>query len=464
MLRFAPDAVELAPEILTAVSGVPTSRGFIPPPTARTFSTAALAGAPAGGNHVMSVTGKRTLVGANSRVYEFGSAAWTDRGAFAGSVFFLLFGEDTFAIGYTTKPNKVSSTLTAVTAPRAKCGDTAGYFMMLGATIDTSTGLSTSFGDQINRWWCSGYADASTAWNPSVTTQCTTGLLSDTSGGITAVRAMGDKFVIYKAGAIYLASYVGPPVVFDPERISDRVGAPCQSAVVKVDQAHYFIGAENIWRFDGATLTPLGEGIKDWFFGSQDRTGSLDKTNETAIQGRHDPFNQLIYWHYPASGGSGTLTKVLVYHYPSARFGAFDFTVTQIFGTEGGTISATTSDGNALQLSMSYLDASYVIKSLSAAGTTLTMMTTWQGDEEVVSLCDRVKPRFGQTAPTSGTLDADTCMSIGGTVTNVAQATMSSARFDILASARYHRQELSFSGTSFEVQAVGARLIPEGDE
>jgi hypothetical protein len=462
MLIFAPDSVEIAPEMLEAVSGVPTMRGFMPPPTAAAFgATAALAAAPTGGAHVMDSSGAaRTLVATSAKIYEFGSAAWTERGTWAGNnTFFLAFGADVFAIGTSTKPTRVTSTVTAVTAPKAKAGDTAGYFMMLGSCDDGSTGLGTSFGAQTNRWWCSAYADATSAWNPSVTTQCTSGLLADSAGGITAIRSLGDRFVVYKSGAMYLATYAGPPEVFTFQRISDRIGAVAQAAVVKVDGAHYFIGTEDIWRYTGTGYPEsIGSGVKEWFFGVLDRTANMN------IQGRHDPYRQLIYWHYPPTGASGALTKVLVYHYPSGRFGAFDFTVTQVFGTEGGTLFATTSDGTAQKLSMSYLDGSYVIKSLTGAGTTLTLTSNWSGDEEAVSVCTRVKPRFGATAPTSGTLDADTCMSIGGSVTNITQATMSSARFDILAAARYHKQELSFSGSEFEVQAIGAKLVPRGKE
>lgn len=462
MLTFTPDGHQIGgPEMLKVVSGIPTMRGFAPPPIAAAYgATGALAGGPAGGGIVMDSSGAaKILVGADDKVQEFGSAAWTNRGTFAGRVFFIPFGTNTFAIGYATKPHTVAGSLTAITAPRAYAGDSAGYFMMLGATVDTSTGLSTSFGDQNSRWWCSHYADATTAWNPNVTTQCTTGLLTDSAGGIMGIRAMGDRFVIYKAGAMYLASYIGPPEVFGFQRISDRIGAVSQSAVVKVDATHYFIGSEDVWRYDGTGYpVSIGAGVREWLFASMDRTVSA------TVQGRHDPFNQLIYWHYSPVGASGAITKVLVYHYPSNRFGAFDFTVTQVFATEGGVLFATTSDGNAQKLSMSYLDASYVIKSLTGTGTTMSMTTAWIGDEERVSLCDRVKPRFGATAPTSGTLDADTCMSIGGTVTDITQVSMSSARFDILASARYHRQVLAFSGSAYEIEAIGARLKPEGDE
>lgn len=460
MLAYLPDSIEIADEVLSAVSGVPTARGYAPPPVAATFGASALAAASTGQDIVMDATGaSRILAATSSKIYEFGSAAWTDRGSWAGNkTFFLAFGSDTFAIGTAQKPTKVAGSLTAVTAPKAAAGDVAGYFMMLGNTDDGSTGLSTAFGAQPNRWWCSRYADASSAWEPDPTTQCRSALLADSAGGITAIRARGNQFVVYKAGSLYLASYSGPPDVFAFERISDRVGTPCQRAVVKVGAVQYFIGAETIWRFDGNGLADIGDGVREWFF------ASLDRANNMLIQGRHDPYTQRIYWHYPAVGSSGAITKVLVHHIPSGRWGAFDFTVSGVFPTEGGTLFATTSDGTARVLSMSYLDGSNVIKSLSGAGTALSLTTTWAGDEEQVTLCDGWKPRFGAVAPSAGTIDHDTCMYIGGSITDVAQSAMSGGRFYVLASARYHRAAFGFSGSGFELQALNPNRIAEGLE
>lgn len=459
MLTFAPDATDIAPEILTAVSGIPTMRGYASPPTAGSALASALGGAPNGGAIVMDSTGAaRILVAANGHIYEFGSGAWSDRGTLATSKsWFTAFGSDTYLFNISSKPYKItgSSTPTAVTGPKAQAGDAAGYFLMVGNTDDGSTGLSTSFGAQPGRWWCSAYADG-TSWAPSVTTQCATGLLSDSAGGIVGIRALGDKFAVYKAGALYLATYIGPPEVFAFQRISDRIGSVNQAGIVKVDGVHYFIGSENIWRFDGnGPPQPIGDGIREWFF------ASLDRPNNSLIQGRHDPYNRLVYWHYPGAGGS-TINKVLVYHYPTGRFGAFDLTVTQVFNTEGGQLFATTSDGTAKQLSMVYTDASYVIKSLSAAGTALTMTTNWYGDENQVSLCHRVKPKF-RTAFTTGALVHSTSMFIGDTPVVGSSQSMSNGRYDILMSGRYHRDAHTYTGDG-EIELNNGLLIAEGTE
>ncbi len=461
MISFLPDSQAVgSPDVLKLVSGVPTKRGFAPPPGVQDFSASALVAASTGGAHVMYGAGAtRTLASTATKVYEYGSAAWVEVGSWvSGSSFFVGFGSNIYVFGSSVKPQKVTGSLTAFDGPKAIAGDTAGYFVMLGNTDDSSSGLSTAFGAQTGRWWCSAYADGED-WEPDASTQCASGLLTDTAGDITAVRAMGDRFVFYKQGAIYLATYTGPPDVFSFQRISDRVGALGQPCVVKVDTVQYFIGAENIWRFDGTQVVPIGDGVREWFF------ASLDRPYGYLIQGRHDPYNELIYWHYPTSGGSGALTKVLVYHIPSGRFGAFDFTVTRAFATEGGALWVNPGGGiTAKQMSMAYLDGSRLMKSLSAAGTALSCTTAWFGDEEAVTLCDRVKPRFGNTAPSAGTLDADTCMTVGGSVTDIAQSTMSGARFDILARGRYHRQALAFTGSGFEIEAIGPRLKPGGRE
>lgn len=458
MLSFLPDADDITPEVLSAVSGIPTMRGYQAPPTAFDYTATQLGSGAVGGDIVMYGSGSsRILVATSSNVYEFGSDTFTNIGSLAcNNTFFLGFGADVLVFNSTIKPQKVTASLTAINAPRCKAVDANKYFVMVGNTNDGGTGLSTSFGEQGNRWWCSPYANALADWNPSVTTQCASGLLADTPGDISGVRALGDRFAFYKQGALYLATYVGPPDVYVFERISDRIGAYSQRGVVKVDDVHYFIGSEDIWKFDGVRPVSIGSGVRDWFY------ASLDRASAAAIQGRHDPYNRLVYWHYPAAGGDGSKTKVLVYHYPTGRFGAFDLAVGHVFPTEGGQLFASTVDGTARQLSMSYLDASRYMKSLSAAGTLLTFTTAWYGDEQRVSLCDRVKPRF-RTAPSSGTVTHSTCMHLGQTPVAGSAATLANGFAYLLMSGRYHRDAHSHSGDC-EIQSNGANLIPEGSE
>lgn len=468
MLIYAPDAIDIAPETLSAVSGIPTMRGYRSPPAAYDFTSTQLSGTAIIAAWLLNAAGTaRGFVATGTKLYEYQSDGWTDRsaggGTYTNSDFssFASFGTGYFyCSGSTQLQHSTTGAFANVTAaPKARCMATAGYFMMLGATDDGSvSGLSTGFGLQENRWWCSRYADATGTWVPSVTTQCTSGLLADSPDAIRAVHGMGADFIFYKNSAMYRAYYVGPDEVFRFDRLTQKVGCPTQHAVVPVEDTHYFIGNDDIYSYTQGTAGPvsIGAGVREWFF------GQLDKGTWSYIEGRYDALNQLVYWHYPPTGASGALTRVLCYHVPTKRFGAFNLSVNCIFSTTNGVLWSSTSDGSARQLEMAYIDSSNYIKSLSAVGTAFTCTTGWYGDEQQVSLCKRVKPRF-RAGPSGGTLTPSNALYLTGTESTGSAQSISAGRFDVLQSARYHRFALSLTGDT-EVEAINPLLVPEGEE
>ena len=188
----------------------------------------------------------------------------------------------------------------------------------------------------------------------------------------------------------------------------------------------------------------------------------MDKANLSEVQGRHDPVAELVYWHYRPTGSSGALTKVICYHYPTGRWGAFDLSVYAVFGGDNGRLVTGTTDGTARQLGMAYIDSSNYIKSLSAAGTAFSATTGWYGDLANVSFCNRVRPKF-RTVPSTGTLTPSRCMFTGGTVSTGSAVTISRNRFDVRQSARYHRFALSLTG-DVEIEAVAPQFVGAGME
>lgn len=460
MLIYAPDAQDIAPEILTALSGIPTMRGYQSPPTAYDFTSTQLGADATGAAWVRSEGSQRGFVATAANIYEYGSDTFTDRsraGNYSGAVYwkFCAFGSTYLAVSPQVQLQKsTTAAFSNVTAPSARAMDAAGYFVMLGDCNDTSTGLSTSYGSQQNRVWWSRYGDATSSWEPSVTTQCGTALLADTPSGVKDIKAWGNDFIIYKPTSMYRGYYVGPPEVFRFDLISNAIGS--SGGVVKVQNEHFFIGPDDIYRFDGSRPVSIGAGVREAFF------NGFDRANLTEVLGRHDPVNQLVYWHYRPTGASGALTKVLCYHYPSGRFGTFDLSIQVVLGTDNDKLVTATSDGTARQLAMAYIDSSKYIKSLSAAGTALTFTTSWYGDIEQYSLARRIRTKF-RTAPSSGTVTHSTCPYIGGTVSTGSAVNWGSGRADLLASGRYHRDAHSYSGDC-EIEMLKPELEPEGFE
>lgn len=479
MLIYAPDAIDIAPETLSAVSGIPTMRGYQSPPAASSSLASALENAPKGGSVVITLNGsQRVFAGTANKLFEFSSGAWSNvsRGgnyevlsvpAVGFKWRFAAFGDNIYAATgpkalFTNVSTAVplqymahdGSTFTNTNGPAASCIAAVGQFLFVGNTFDATMSPSPGFGEQGNRWWCSAVFDG-TDWDPDVRTQCASGLLVATPGEITAIAELSGQCVVYKNSSIYVGYYSGPPEVWKFEVREVDIGCYTQEAVVVVGARHYFIGDSDIYVFDGSHAVSIGAGVREWFFARITREG-LSK-----IQSLHDQVNQLIYWFYPANGSS-TLDSVLVYHYGNNRFGAFSFTVSEVLELVGGPAPVATGSTTTAQLAKMYLDGSYVAKALTGTGTALTFTTSWYGDIEQYSLARRIRTKF-RTAPSSGTVTHSTCAYIGGTVSTGSAVNWGSGRADLLASGRYHRDAHSYSGDC-EIEMLKPELEPEGFE
>ncbi|MBK8108674.1 MAG: hypothetical protein IPK42_24820 [Betaproteobacteria bacterium] len=325
MLTFLPDALDIAPEVLQAVSAVPTLRGYGTPPSGIDLGVAALSGTSLGGALLYTLSGgTRTIVGSAAKLEEAGATTWSDvtRTASAYSVGanrwrFAQFGNTSLAINLATVLQQSASGAFAdvANAPKAALMEAASGFVMLANTDDAS--LSISGGPnaaQEHRWWCSQIFNPTGTWAPSVSTQAITGLLVETPGAITALRRLQSEIVAYKAKSIYVARYVGSPVVWQFQCVSTDIGCSSHEAVVAAGTVHYFVGDDDIYAFDGSRPVSIGKGIKEWFF------ARLNRTYISSIRAIHDRVNSRIYWFYPTT--SAALTSCLVYHYDTQRWGA----------------------------------------------------------------------------------------------------------------------------------------------
>ncbi len=482
MLSYAPDATDVATEILTSVSGVPTLRGYRSPPVGSSSIASALASVPIGGAVVLTVDGaQHVFAGTTSRLYRLVSGTW-DNVSRSGDYIILSvaaagyrwrfanYGNHVYAA---TGPRVLYSNVSTVVplqsiniktsgtdfadvnAPAATCIAAVGDFLMLGNTNDAGMSPSPGFGSQGDRWWCSRLFDAQSIWTPNVTTGCATGQLVDTPGEISAMAELAGTCVTFKNSSMYVGEYKGPPESWVFRVVSSDIGTYSQESVVNIGDRLLFIGADDIYQFAGVRPEPIGLGIREWFF------NQITKENLGKVQASHDPNTQTVFWHYPA-GSATTCDSVLCYHYGTQRWGFFSLAVSEVLETIGG--SAATPDGSVTvyQLNRLYLDGSYVTKSLTGAGTALTCTTNWVGDDAQVSLCRRVRPKF-RTAPSGGTLTPSSCMTVGGSVTTGSAATINRGRFDFRQAARYHRFALSLTGDT-ELEVINPELLPAGME
>jgi hypothetical protein len=226
----------------------------------------ALAAACIGARYV----GTRILAGTSTKLYELSGTTWSDvsrGGNYSAGVTwsFLKFG----TVYVATNGANVIQTSTSgafadqATAPQAYviCSVTSsgGGFVLAFNTIDGTYGTSN------DRWWCCAVNDV-TSWTPSVATQATTGRLIGEEGPIVAAeRVSGDTVVAFKANAMYVGRYVGPPAVWQWREI---VGYGCvgPKALCSIDDGVFFVSKDGFYIYDGSALKPIGVGkVKEWW-------------------------------------------------------------------------------------------------------------------------------------------------------------------------------------------------------
>lgn len=482
MLSFLPDADESTPEVLVECDDmVPSVRGYLAAPSGVSATEPALGAACTGAALLLKLDGStRLIAGTTTALYESASTSWTDvsRGTAysTGDVAWRLaqFGNTSLAVNKATVLQFSNSGAFAdVTAPKASVVETASGFVMLADCDDTGAGVGTSYGDQPHRWWCSAINDYS-SWSPSVTTQCTTGLLVDTPGAILGLRRLGADVIAYKKRSIYRGTYVGPPEVWRWTLISSDIGAVSHESVVSVGYAQYFIGDEDIYGFDGTQPVSISSGVREWFF------ARLDKTYAYKIRATHDRLNSRIIWHYPTSGSA--LDAALVYDYRSKRWGHLsrDVEVSLEFQAAGLTYDALGSSYSTYDDLPSiaydspfwsagspvpaYFNTSHVIQSLTGPAGASGCRTGYIGDPERFTFVSRVRPHYRQgKRPTTAILTPSYEDARGDVFTNGPTAQDNDGRFDVLQDGRWHQWRFDFTG-DVELVAVTMTAVPSSLE
>jgi hypothetical protein len=469
---FLPDADPITPGIIAACNNIiPTPRGYRSAFTGADLGYGALNSACLGAFAGRQTDGTaRLFAGTATKLYEAASGAWTDRtravgGAYATSTARWCFAQQgnlTIAVNrYDTPQTTTSGAFANLAAmPKARFVCTAGEFVIIASTDD-----GTEYTDQ---WWTSAISDY-TNWTPAASTQCVKNRQVDTPGPISGLKTLGSDAVLYKQRSMYVLSYQGPPVAWSARLISTDVGAVGHPSIVPVDYDHFFIGLNDFYRFNGTAPTPIGEGIKEFFF------ARVDKSAFDNIQGVYDRYRSLVYWHYPTITSGGALTEWVAYHVPTGRWGFGTLTVEAtaeylVPGTSydsfGGaytwdTLPTASYDsgywGSGSAPFPIYFTTAHSPSAIAGSSSTSSITTGYFGSNDQVPTVRRVTPRF-RLSPTSATLTPYYTMREGSALTTDTAVTMSLDRFDFLRSAKWQQFKMDATGdmeiSGFEIDSV----------
>ena len=218
-----------------------------------------------------------------------------------GSTYYVIYvGTNTFKVA-TTSANA-----------------TAGTAITLTATGGSETHKFQKYNVNNQRVKWSGLNNI-TQWTPSQTTQSGYQDVVGPHGNIQAIIG-GESFgIIFFERAIYRVSYVGTPLIFTFEKISDNIGLFAPRSVCSFGNMIFFLAQDGFYKLTGGQqLTPIGEGkVDNYFF--EDLASNLD-----GICAAVDPNNSCVFWSY-RGGATGSTTgdinnKLLIYNYSVNRF------------------------------------------------------------------------------------------------------------------------------------------------
>lgn len=480
LLGFSPDQDPTTPGVITACTNfIPYETGMTGAPSGSTpASTPALAAACIGAVVVTKLDDTRRIIAATAtKLYELSSGVWADvsrAGDYTGGVDTLMsytqFGNATIASNLAdTMQRSVSGAFSDIaTAPKAKIVFSVGSQVMALNTSDATYGVSP------NRWWCSATFNE-TSWTPSVTALCATGQLVSAPGQIVAGGRLGDYAVAYKDRAIFIGQFVGSPSVWDWAQVpGGDAGCVGQDAWCDIGGAHFVVGQDNLWLFDGSRPVPVGVGqVREWFFGNS------NPSFRYKIQCVFDRQTNRVWILYPSSNSS-SLDSAMVYHLATKQFGLVTISAQAVLNyiSAGMTIdglsaiSATIDGLSAYSFdsqfwvsggrSLAVFDATNQLKSLTGVSVSSSYTTGDMGDDDVVTLLSKIRVRFAPGyAPTTATAHMFRKMTEGAGLTTGSTHTLNDGKFDALQSARFHRARIDMTG-NVRVLAMSVSLKPAG--
>lgn len=379
---------------------------------------------------------------------------------------FAQFGDATLATNRSNNLQRsIGSGFTDVaTAPKAEIVFTVGAFVMA---------LNVNDGAEKPDGWacCAAYDD--TSWTPNLATQATAGRLVATAGRLTAGMRLGEYAVAYKQRSIYLGQYVGAPTVWNWMQVpGGEAGCVGKEAICDIGGAHFFVGDDNIWIFDGTRPIAVADGsVRQWFF----ENCSPQYRYRTICT--FDRQKNLVWVFFP-SNSSSTPDSAIVYHVVGKRWGIANRSIEAALNyvQPGVTIDglpaySATIDGLAPYSfdsqfwlsggrSMAFFDTTHQLQSLTGTSVGASMTTGEVGDDFAVSTLNSIRLRYA-LAPSDATAQIFCQQNSGIGFTPSDSGLVLDGKFDVRATARWHKATFTFTG-AVRITHMDASLTKAG--
>ena len=167
----------------------------------------------------------------------------------------------------------------------------------------TNTLLGTALDPMQIRW---SDQESLTNWYPDTTNQAGGIRLSHGSKIITATQSR-QEILVWTDQALYSMQYLGPPVVWGTQILSDNISIVSSNAVATASGVAYWMGADKFYYYDGRVET-LNCDLRSFVYSNINLT-QADQFFATTNEG----FNE-VWWFY-CSANSTTIDLYVVYNY-----------------------------------------------------------------------------------------------------------------------------------------------------
>ncbi|MGB2167216.1 MAG: hypothetical protein ACPH3M_08295 [Candidatus Puniceispirillales bacterium] len=320
--EFMPDQPDLNnPGATVATNVYAAATSYKPMPTFAAMPNATLTGDCLGAGYGKSAAGVGyVFAGDETKLYKFNSStiAFDDVSIvanYSGTEYwsFVEYGDTVIACNGINDPiqsfDMGTSTLFANlggSSPKAKYLAVVRDFVVAGS-VDYGSGHAP---DTVG-WSALG---DHTDWVISAATQADSQIIPD-AGEVMGVTGGQYGLVLCRDGVVRM-SYVGSPVIFQFDRISQSKGCMSAGSVAQSNDLTFFLSDDGFYACDGNSVIPIGSEKVDRYFFADVKTDFTDN-----IRASVDPIRKLVIWSYPGSGSSGGVNnKLIMYNWQLQRW------------------------------------------------------------------------------------------------------------------------------------------------
>ena len=158
--------------------------------------------------------------------------------------------------------------------------------------------------------WCD--QENNTLWTPASTNQAGSQILQTVGQVMAGVRTTGQTLILTDIDADR-AQYVGPPFVYQFERVGTACGLIARKAVAATDAGVFWMGANGFFVFDGSSVRELPCEVHDAIF------NNINPAQISKSWAVSNGQNAEIWWFYP-SANSVEVDSYVAYDYQEGHW------------------------------------------------------------------------------------------------------------------------------------------------